>query len=79
MSIEKARLKKITAKWRPMGLRDVLPFGKYKGCRVEFVIDMNAEYLEKMLADKIFSVNKAVERELKTKLDWIQWSKYMLR
>jgi len=79
MSIEKARLKKITAKWRPMGLSDVLPFGKYKGCRVGFVINMDAKYLEKALADKIFFVNKAVERELKAKLDWIQWGEYLLK
>lgn len=79
MSIEKARLKKITAKLKPIGLSDVLPFGKYKGCRVGFVINMDAKYLEKALTNKIFFVNKAVVRELKAKLDWIQWSEYLLK
>ena len=79
MSIDKSRLRKLTAKWKPMGLEDKMTFGRYKNCRLSFIIKMNPRYLEELLKHNGVDVDKEVRRKLYNKIQELEWGNYLLK
>ncbi len=43
-----------------LGLLDLIPIGKYKGCRVDSIIETDDDYLRYMILQKILVVDKNV-------------------
>ncbi len=43
-----------------LGLLDLIPIGKYKGCRVDSIIETDDDYLRFMILQKILAVDKSV-------------------
>lgn len=43
-----------------LGLLDLIPIGKYKGCRVDSIIETDDDYLRFMIQKKILAVDKSV-------------------
>ena len=50
-----------------LGLLDIITIGKYKGCRVDSIIDINYEYLIYMDRQRILSFRPEVLDRLKNK------------
>lgn len=50
-----------------LGLLDILQIGKYKGCRVDSIIDQDDGYLRFMQSEKILVFDKSVMDALMTK------------
>lgn len=43
-----------------LGLHDFLTFGKYKGCRIDSIRDMDIEYLQYLKYNKIVTFDQSV-------------------
>ena len=43
-----------------LGLHDFLTFGKYKGCRIDSIRDMDLEYLQYLKHSKIVTFDQSV-------------------
>lgn len=79
MSISKKRILKLKARWKSLGLQDKMPYGKYKNCRIGFIINMDAKYLQYAVRKHNLQLNKQATMELKSKLEWLGWSDYLLK
>ena len=50
-----------------LGLHDFLTFGKYKGCRIDSIRDMDIEYLQYLKHNKIVTLDESVIESMANK------------
>lgn len=79
MLINKSRIHKLKSRWKPLGLQDKMVYGKYKNCRIGFIINIDAKYLEYTIKEHNLQINKQARAELKSKLEWLGWTDYLLK
>jgi len=73
MLIDKSKLKRLKKTWKPLGLEDKIPFGKFKNVRVGFLIEMNPRYLETFVTKGNIRIDKEATKKLRDtilKRDW---------
>ena len=54
---------------KSLGLLDFIPIGKYKGCRVDSIIDLDDGYLRYAFTEKILVLDKPVMDKLTLKFN----------
>lgn len=56
--------KTFTSLRKTSGLLDILTFGKYKGCRIDSIVEMDYEYLIYLHDKKILVLDKSVRDKI---------------
>lgn len=72
------QLKQMRSKWC-LGINDRLTYGKYKNCRIGYVINLDPEYLQFMIHEHDLQITNEAKRELQAKLEWSRWTEYLLK
>jgi len=57
----------------------VLPFGKFKNCRVGFIMDINPLYIAKLVEHKTLLLDKEALILLGNKIQEVEWKNFLLK
>lgn len=64
----KLKLKKKPVNWKPLGMNDKIPIGKFKNCRVCFIMQQYPLELQEAIRRKFLFVTKDVETVLEKQI-----------
>jgi hypothetical protein len=72
MDNKKIKLSKLKG-FERLDLDDIFPFGKFKNCRIRFIISTYPDILEEIIDKKIIDVTLAVKEALRIELTSTKW------
>lgn len=78
MAYSRDKLKKLNG-WKRLGIHDTITAGKFKNCRVGFVLSQYPRYLQKSIDKKYLFVTPDVLSKLRMKLKQLDWENYLLK
>lgn len=78
MTYNKDKLKELKG-WRKLGINDQITTGKFKGCRVGFVLSTYPLDLQESIQRKFIFVADDVKSALRMKITSLDWENHLLK